>query len=83
LQELMSAEGVDGFKFDAGDLRHYRSDDITGLATARSANVRPGHSWPRNSASTSCELVGRWAANRSRNVYTTNRESGVAADSVP
>jgi hypothetical protein len=26
---LWSVDGVDGFKFDAGDLRDYRSDDVT------------------------------------------------------
>ena len=29
LHRLQSVDGVDGFKFDAGDLRHYRSDDVT------------------------------------------------------
>ena len=29
LRELMESDGVDGFKFDAGDLRHYCPDDVT------------------------------------------------------
>ncbi len=29
LNQLRSAYGVAGFKFDAGDLRHYRADDVT------------------------------------------------------
>jgi alpha-glucosidase (family GH31 glycosyl hydrolase) len=29
LQDLMSEHGVDGFKFDAGDLPFYRPDDVT------------------------------------------------------
>ena len=29
LRELMAGDGVDGFKFDAGDLQHYRPDDVT------------------------------------------------------
>jgi alpha-glucosidase (family GH31 glycosyl hydrolase) len=28
LHDLMAIDGVDGFKFDAGDLRHYRPDDV-------------------------------------------------------
>jgi alpha-glucosidase (family GH31 glycosyl hydrolase) len=29
LNDLRAVEGVDGFKFDAGDLRDYRADDVT------------------------------------------------------
>lgn len=33
LDELVDEQGVDGFKFDAGDLRDYRPDDVTADAT--------------------------------------------------
>ena len=36
LHALMSEHGVDGFKFDAGDLTHYRDDDVA-LAAGRVA----------------------------------------------
>lgn len=29
LRDLQERYGIDGFKFDAGDLRHYRTDDVT------------------------------------------------------
>ena len=32
LHALQADDGVDGFKFDAGDLRHYRSDDVSASA---------------------------------------------------
>jgi alpha-glucosidase (family GH31 glycosyl hydrolase) len=58
LQELMSAEGVDGFKFDAGDLRHYRSDDIT---VAGNGAVGQCEAWARLAAEFSFnELRACW-----------------------
>jgi alpha-glucosidase (family GH31 glycosyl hydrolase) len=44
LHDLMAVDGVDGFKFDAGDLRHYRPDDV---AMAAHAAVDQCEAWAR------------------------------------
>jgi alpha-glucosidase (family GH31 glycosyl hydrolase) len=58
LRELMSTEGVDGFKFDAGDLRDYRADDVT---AAGNGAVGQCEAWARLAAEFSFnELRACW-----------------------
>lgn len=47
LRKLQEAYGVDGFKLDAGDLRHYRSTDVTHAGTGPLVPTQQCEAWAR------------------------------------
>jgi len=50
LHELQEAYGVDGFKLDAGDLRDYRSTDVTHAGTGPLVPTQQTEAWARFAA---------------------------------
>jgi len=81
LDALVDGCGVDGFKFDAGDLRHYRDDDVSTSGVGRVAQceawARFGADYPFNEFRASWKMGGQPLAQRLHDKPPTWGASGL------
>ncbi|WP_420119888.1 glycoside hydrolase family 31 protein [Nakamurella sp.] len=83
LRDLQQRHGVDGFKFDAGDLRHYRADDVSFAMAGPTGHCQAwaelGSSFPLNEFRACWKMGGRPLAQRLHDKPATWDGHGLAS----